>query len=169
MPTSGARRLRSTSIASALSGDTYKTRHRSRGGGTGLNIRRFRHDRNAASVLPDPVGARMSVDSPRTIAGHPARCASVAPAKTDWNHRRTGGSNRFSGSRDGGTSRYYSPPLCRGTIEREEVAIRSQRGRRCFSKNDQISSVASNAVVGLAAPVRPGLPPGHAWALPVTL
>jgi hypothetical protein len=30
--------------------------------------------RNAVSVLPLPVGARISVDSPRAIAGHPSRC-----------------------------------------------------------------------------------------------
>ena len=31
MPTSGERRFRSTSVASALSGETYTTRHRSTG------------------------------------------------------------------------------------------------------------------------------------------
>src|SRR5690606_36329076 len=102
MPASGARRLRSTSTASALSGETYTTRSRSRTGGSGLNISRSSAARNAASILPDPVGARISVDSPRTIAGQPFRWASVTDGKTDRNHCRTDGSNRFSGSRDTG-------------------------------------------------------------------
>ena len=83
MPASGARRLRSTSTASAFSGDTYKTRHRRIGSGTGSNISRFSDQRNAASVLPLPVGARMSVDSPRAIAGQPRRCGVVADVKTE--------------------------------------------------------------------------------------
>ena len=33
--------------------------------------------RNAVSVLPLPVGARMSVDSPRAIAGQPSLCGGV--------------------------------------------------------------------------------------------
>ena len=61
----GERRLRSTSWTSALSGDTYRTRSRSqRLAGTGSPISRSRHHRNAASVLPLPVGAQMSVCSP---------------------------------------------------------------------------------------------------------
>src|ERR1700761_3662810 len=32
-----------------------------------------RHQRKAVSVLPVPVGARMSVDSPRAMAGQPSR------------------------------------------------------------------------------------------------
>jgi hypothetical protein len=39
--------------------------------------------RKAASVLPLPVGARISADSPRAIAGHPRRCGVVAEVKTD--------------------------------------------------------------------------------------
>ena len=72
MPMSGARRLRSTSTASALSGDTYSTRQRSFAGGAASNISRLRHQRKAASVLPLPVGARISVDSPRAIGDHPS-------------------------------------------------------------------------------------------------
>ena len=33
--------------------------------------------RNAVSVLPLPVGARISVDSPRAIAGQPSVCGGV--------------------------------------------------------------------------------------------
>ena len=39
------------------------------------------HQRNAVSVLPLPVGARISVDSPRAIAGQARRCGSVAEPK----------------------------------------------------------------------------------------
>jgi hypothetical protein len=91
MPVSGARRFRSTSTASALSGEMYSTRHRSLRGGAGSNIRRFRHQRNAASVFPLPVGARMSVDSPRAIAGHPSCWGLVGPGKDEPNHSRTAG------------------------------------------------------------------------------
>ncbi len=52
--------------------------------------------RNAASVLPDPVGARSSVWSPFAIAGHPLVCASVGAAKLVSNQARTGALNRSS-------------------------------------------------------------------------
>jgi hypothetical protein len=64
--------LRSTSTANALSGDTYTTRQRSDGGGGAENITRSIAAKNAASVLPLPVGDRISVESPRTITGHPS-------------------------------------------------------------------------------------------------
>ena len=73
MPASGARRLRSTSTASAFSGERYRTRQRASRGGTGANISRSRQARNAVSVLPVPVGARMSVDWPVAITGQPCR------------------------------------------------------------------------------------------------
>ena len=41
------------------------------------------HTRNAASVLPEPVGAEISVGSPRRIAGQPAICGSVGVPKRD--------------------------------------------------------------------------------------
>src|SRR5262245_34475922 len=96
MPTSGARRLRSTSTASALSGETYRTRQRSFAAGGGSNISRFRHARNAVNVLPLPVGARMSVDSPRAMAGQPSSCGRVGDGNDATNHSRTDGWNRSS-------------------------------------------------------------------------
>ncbi len=36
--------------------------------------------RNAASVLPDPVGAAISVCRPAAISVHPWACGSVGPA-----------------------------------------------------------------------------------------
>lgn len=41
--------------------------------------------------------------------------------------------------------------------------------RGCAAKKRQISSLASNARVGLAAPAQPGCPPGQAWPLAATL
>ncbi len=53
-PTSGLRRLRSISKASAFNGETYSTRFRS---ALGVCCSRSSAARNAARVLPDPVGA----------------------------------------------------------------------------------------------------------------
>src|SRR6185503_17053911 len=86
IPARGARRLRSTSTANAFSGETYKTRHLLAVSGVSSNISWFRHQRNAVSVLPDPVGARISVDSPRAIAGQPSICGAVGSSKTALNH-----------------------------------------------------------------------------------
>src|SRR5436309_2531944 len=44
-------------------------------------MRRLMHQRNAASVLPLPVGARIRVESPRAIAGQPSTCARVGTGK----------------------------------------------------------------------------------------
>jgi hypothetical protein len=41
--------------------------------------------------LPLPVGASISVDSPRAIAGHPSFCGVVAVANVRVNHSRTAG------------------------------------------------------------------------------
>ncbi len=79
MPTSGARRLRSTSKASARNGEMYSTRQRACFCGTGENIRRSMAARNAASVLPEPVGARISVEWP-AMSGQPSAWARVGSA-----------------------------------------------------------------------------------------
>jgi hypothetical protein len=47
--------------------------------------------RNAASVLPEPVGAAMSVSAPDAIAGHPRRCGSVGSPKRAANQRAVAG------------------------------------------------------------------------------
>ncbi len=70
-PASGERRFRSMSTASALSGEMYSTRQRcagSAGGGSVASLS-IAH-KNAASVLPDPVGAMTSAFSPLPIAFH---------------------------------------------------------------------------------------------------
>ena len=53
--------------------------------------------RNAASVLPDPVGAAISVCLPAAISCHPAACGSVGPAgNLRPNQARTAGWNESS-------------------------------------------------------------------------
>ena len=85
MPVSGVRRLRSTSTASAFSGDTYRTRVPAPAGRGSAASRSIAH-RNAASVLPDPVGAMTSVLSPSAMADQACACASVGAAKVPVNH-----------------------------------------------------------------------------------
>src|SRR5262245_12033024 len=60
------------------------------------------HQRNAARVLPLPVGARMSVDSPRAMAGQPSVCAMVGALNDAQNQSRTGA---WKGWRERRTSR----------------------------------------------------------------
>jgi hypothetical protein len=72
------------------------TRQRRSFGGLGVNIRRSSAHRNAVRVLPLPVGAVMSVHSPRAMAGHPSCWAFVGDAKDDANHSRTAGWNGCS-------------------------------------------------------------------------
>src|SRR5262245_31612012 len=113
MPAIGARRLRSTSIASAFSGDTYRMRalgdppspRRGFGETVPLALRAAEPNitwsiaqRNAVSVLPLPVGARMTVESPRAIAGHPWACGGVGAVKLARNHSATDGWNRLNTS-----------------------------------------------------------------------
>ena len=47
--------------------------------------------RNAASVLPEPVGAEMSVSSPGQDGGQPSICGSVGVPNLSMNHSRTSG------------------------------------------------------------------------------
>ncbi|HZC78787.1 MAG TPA: hypothetical protein VE258_13635, partial [Ktedonobacterales bacterium] len=54
--------------------------------------------RNAASVLPVPVGAAMRVCLPLRIDGHPSCCGGLALPKRSSNQRRTTGENPPSGS-----------------------------------------------------------------------
>ena len=78
-PASGARRFRSMSTASALSGETYSTRQRWAGSsGAGAAARRSSAQRNAARVLPDPVGAMTRVCLPLLIDSHACTCAAWA-------------------------------------------------------------------------------------------
>src|SRR5437868_5521951 len=47
--------------------------------------------RNAANVLPDPVGAEMSVERPATMCGHPSSCGSVGVPNFCTNQACTNG------------------------------------------------------------------------------
>ena len=98
MPVSGVRRLRSTSTASAFSGDTYSTRVPAVGGRGSLSASRSMAHRNAASVLPEPVGAMTSVLSPSAMAAHACACAGVGATKVPANHSRVSALKRASGS-----------------------------------------------------------------------
>ena len=96
MPASGARRFFSTSNASARSGETYSTRVRCFAGGGSVVMRRSREERNAVSVLPEPVGAQISVCAPPTMAGQPCTWGAVGSGKEVANHSRTAGENACS-------------------------------------------------------------------------
>ncbi len=68
-PARGERRFRSMSTASALSGEMYSTRQRSAASaGVGSVASLSIAHKNAASVLPDPVGAMTSTFSPSPMA-----------------------------------------------------------------------------------------------------
>ena len=53
--------------------------------------------RNAASVLPEPVGAMTSVLSPSAMADHACACAGVGSANVPVNHSRVSALNRDEG------------------------------------------------------------------------
>ena len=76
-------------------------------GGGGVVASRSMPHRNAVSVLPEPVGARISVWSPDAMAGHPCSCASVGAGNEDENQVRTGSENRSSAAMGSG----YGPTL----------------------------------------------------------
>ena len=61
-------------------------------------MRRSIAARKAASVLPEPVGARRSVERPSTMGGQPFAWAAVGAANEASNQRRTAGRNAASGS-----------------------------------------------------------------------
>src|SRR5207249_11856891 len=88
IPASGERRFRSMSDAKALSGDTYRTRRRSRSSGTGSVASRSRAQRKAARVLPEPVGATTNASSPDAMASQAPSCAGVGDGNAPWNHVR---------------------------------------------------------------------------------
>src|SRR4029077_1430584 len=94
MPAIGDPRLRSMSTARALSGETYTTRQPRAGVWISWSI----DERNAARVLPDPVGAMRSVLSPLLMTGQAWACAGVGAGNEVRNHSRTAGWNASSAS-----------------------------------------------------------------------
>src|SRR5207302_8871539 len=76
----------------ALSGETYRTSVRSwRSPASALRTKRVMHARNAASVLPEPVGAEISVVRPAKMCGHPCSCGSVGVPNFWTNQSRING------------------------------------------------------------------------------
>src|SRR5262245_50664932 len=55
--------------------------------------------RKAASVLPEPVGAKISVERPAWISGQPSSCARVGPENVSANHSATAGWKRKAAGR----------------------------------------------------------------------
>ena len=100
MPRSGARRFFSISTASARSGDTYSTRVAPvpDTAACPADMSRSMAHRNAASVLPVPVGAQISVWPPAAMCGQPSACGAVGAANVDANQARVGSEKAASGS-----------------------------------------------------------------------
>src|SRR5262245_60311008 len=126
--------------------------------GGGVVTNRSMPQRNAASVLPDPVGARIRVWSPWAMTGQPSACAPVGAGKFASNQARTGGEN---GSRAEGA---WST---RGAYRREPdkgcpvLVDQSGHGDRCEADAEQHARLD-----GLAKPSRRLVPFGVANPTP---
>ncbi len=78
------------SLPSAFSGETYSTSVRLVSvPSAACRTSRSMQARNAASVLPDPVGAEISVLRPARMGGQPSVCGSVGVPNRWTNHSRT--------------------------------------------------------------------------------
>ena len=64
--------------------------------GNGAVTMRSMLHKNAASVLPEPVGAQISVWAPSAIAGQPCDWAGVGSGNDDENQALTAGEKRSS-------------------------------------------------------------------------
>ncbi len=96
----GRRRFRSTAAASAFMGETYRIRTPGSAGEGGLATRRSTAARNAASVLPEPVGAMASTFSPSWMASQASACTGVGASNSERNHDRTAAVKRPMGAGD---------------------------------------------------------------------
>ena len=132
MPISGARRLRSTSTPSALSGEMYSTRvlrlgafrrapfavsrpGSSSGSAGAETSSRSSAQRKAASVLPEPVGATTSACAPEEIAFQAPFWAGVGAVNAPRNQSRVGRLNRSMASAASvppASSCPFIPPSC---------------------------------------------------------
>ena len=83
--------------------------------------------RKAASVFPDPVGARRSVDSPRAMTGHPKLCAGVGSPNTHRNHCATGAKKGARGDVGAGSV------MMRCTVRWMHVTLACDERRSCPS------------------------------------
>src|SRR3989442_15606309 len=84
--------------------------------------------RNAARVLPEPVGAKTSVDSPRRIAAQARAWARVGAGKLSANHSSTAGWKR-PGTGALGSGGAIPPRSARGTPERPTIIGEEGAGR----------------------------------------
>ena len=84
------------SAARALSGEMYRTRRRWRSGTGGAVASRSMADRNAARVLPDPVGATTRTSWSEARASQAPTWARVGAAKAPSNQPRVRAENRPS-------------------------------------------------------------------------
>ncbi len=105
-PTSGLRKLRSMSAASALSGDTYKIRPRSSGGEC---VSESSAAKKAASVLPEPVGALRTASVPVARTGQASAWTAVGDPSASRIHVRAQGLSPDSDTRSPRTHRW---PRC---------------------------------------------------------
>src|SRR5262245_29725433 len=93
------------------------------------DTRRSMPHRKAASVMPDPVGARMRVWSPPAMAGHPWAWAGVGAGKLVSNHAWTAGEKRGA-STTGTLLRGYDREAGVRREERDPYGSRSDRTAR---------------------------------------
>jgi len=89
---SGLRRFSFMSLARALSGETYTAYIRSSSlPWSASNISSLRMERNAVSVLPEPVGDETSTFFLECMSGTAMACASVTSPNLSLNHSETTG------------------------------------------------------------------------------
>ena len=89
IPASGTSRFRWMSLPRARRGEMYRTRTPSVSRGSPASL--SRKTRNAASVLPDPVGATTSAFRPSARAGQASSWAGVGSPNSRSNHSRAVG------------------------------------------------------------------------------
>ena len=88
----------SKSRAAAIANTPDASKKGGKKSGSGSAASRSMAQRNAASVLPEPVGAEMSVCSPVAIAGQACAWTSVGRSNAFSNHWRTAGVKASSGT-----------------------------------------------------------------------
>src|SRR4029077_12352334 len=109
--------------------------------------------RKAARVLPDPVGAAMSVCRPALIAGHASACAGVGEAKLSANQFATAGWNRVSTRADVRDAAELSPAPVRAF----EIEARSECKLRGSTNAEEFRPLYIWRRIGLWSPLRRSL------------
>jgi len=122
-------------------------RVRARSSGAGVVVSRSMPQRNDVSVLPEPVGARISVWAPEAIAGQPRSWAGVGSGNEVSNQARTGGEKRSSAL----IRSTYRPPR-RPPPRALGAGGRAGPGRRA---SDQAVVAGASVEAGSATTIRP--------------